>query len=84
MLLVANIDDFIQDEFAKETEFKNEMEKRFETNPEQFKPENAAKWTVYEVVHWIEDMAMEGYIADILLKRAWMVQCYWRILIKMY
>jgi len=53
--------DSMKEELTHEAEFKNEMVKRIEENPEILNRENAAEWTEYEVVHWIEQMGMERY-----------------------
>eukprot|EP00485_Elphidium_margaritaceum_P001634 CAMPEP_0202688804 /NCGR_PEP_ID=MMETSP1385-20130828/4227_1 /ASSEMBLY_ACC=CAM_ASM_000861 /TAXON_ID=933848 /ORGANISM="Elphidium margaritaceum" /LENGTH=1128 /DNA_ID=CAMNT_0049343849 /DNA_START=77 /DNA_END=3463 /DNA_ORIENTATION=+ len=53
--------DVMKEQVDQEIEFKQEMENRLETNPDILKPENAFKWTPYEVVHWVEQMGMERY-----------------------
>ena len=47
--------------FKTEVEFNSEKAKRIEENPDILKPENAAQWTEFEVVSWLEQMGMERY-----------------------
>eukprot|EP00484_Ammonia_sp_Unknown_P030256 CAMPEP_0197031706 /NCGR_PEP_ID=MMETSP1384-20130603/10628_1 /TAXON_ID=29189 /ORGANISM="Ammonia sp." /LENGTH=1144 /DNA_ID=CAMNT_0042461273 /DNA_START=74 /DNA_END=3508 /DNA_ORIENTATION=- len=53
--------DTMRVELTQEQEFKQEMEKRVTENPDMMVPENAFKWTPYEVVHWVESLGMERY-----------------------
>eukprot|EP01083_Nonionella_stella_P231705 818019_1 len=51
----------MKNQLTEEQEFKATMERRLEEDPSRLEASNAANWTQYEVVSWIEQIGMERY-----------------------